>query len=149
MAAVQEFRYRSPHPVGGWRTGSHEGTAPGAGLEFATHLRLHDRPDPRRLDLRASMANLRSEWLVRVNRQQAAMTVRLLVDVSASMRFGSPPKLEVVAGFVQALGQSAFRVGDSVGMAAFDRAERPNLRVAALRHRGMGEMLASLLLASQ
>ena len=44
---------------------------PGAGLEFATHLRLFDRPDPRRLDLRASIANLRSEWLVRVNRQQA------------------------------------------------------------------------------
>jgi uncharacterized protein (DUF58 family) len=149
MAALQEFRYRSPHRVGGWRTGSHEGTAPGAGLEFATHLRLHERPDPRRLDLRASIASLQSEWLVRVNRQQAAMTVRLLVDVSASMRFGAPSKLEVVAAFVQALGQSAFRVGDAVGMAAFDRAERPDLRIPAWRHRGMGEMLASLLLQSQ
>ena len=149
MAEVQEFRYRSPHRVGGWRTGSHEGSAPGAGLEFATHLRLYDRPDPRRLDLRASIANLRSEWLVRVNRQQAAMTVRLLVDVSASMRFGAPSKLEVVAGFVQALGRSAFRVGDAVGMAAFDRHERPDLRIAAWRHRGMGEMLASLLLHSE
>jgi uncharacterized protein (DUF58 family) len=149
MAAVQEFRYRSPQRVAGWRTGSHEGTAPGAGLEFATHVRLYDRPDPRRLDLRASIASLRSEWLVRVHRQQAAMTVRLLVDVSASMRFGTPSKLEVVAAFVQALGQSAFRVGDAVGMAAFDRAERPDLRIAAWRHRGMGEMLASLLLQSQ
>jgi uncharacterized protein (DUF58 family) len=149
MTAVQEFRYRSPHRVGGWRTGSHEGTAPGAGLEFAAHLRLHERPDPRRLDLRASIASLQSEWLVRVNRQQAAMTVRLLVDVSASMRFGSPSKLEVVAGFVRALGQSAFRVGDSVGMVAFDGAERPDLRIAAWRHRGMGDMLAALLLQSQ
>ncbi|MBC5782210.1 MxaS protein [Ramlibacter sp. USB13] len=149
MAAVQEFRYRSPHRVGGWRTGTHEGTGPGAGLAFATHLRLFDWPDPRRLDLRASMASLRSEWLVRVNRQQAAMTVRLLVDVSASMRFGTPSKLEVVADFARALGQSAFRVGDAVGMAAFDRTERPELRIAAWRHRGMGEMLASLLLQSR
>src|SRR4051812_23025678 len=149
MAAEQEFRYRSPHRIGGWRTGAHEGTAPGAGLEFATHLRLYDRPDPRRLDLRASLGNLQSDWLVRGNRQQAAMTVRLLIDVSASMRFGAPPKLEVVAGFVQALGRSAFRVGDSLAMAAFDRAERPDLRIAAWRHRGMGEMLASLLLQSQ
>src|SRR4051812_31798725 len=109
MEAVQEFRYRSPHRVGGWRVGSHEGRAPGAGLEFASHVRLYDRPDPRRLDLRASIASLQSEWLVRVNRQQAAMTVRLLVDVSASMRFGTPPKLEVVAAFVRALGQSALR----------------------------------------
>ena len=149
MSAVQEFRYRSPHRVGGWRTGTHEGTAPGAGLEFATHLRLFDRPDPRRLDLRASIASLHSDWLVRVNRQQAAMTVRLMVDVSASMRFGAPAKLELVAAFVQALGQSAFRVGDAVGMAAFDRAERADLRIPAWRHRGMGEMLASLLLQSQ
>lgn len=149
MDAAQEFRYRSPHRVTGWRVGSHEGRAPGAGLEFATHWRLRDRPDPRRLDLRASIASLRSEWLVRVNRQQAALTVRLLVDVSASMRFGEPSKLEVVAAFVQALGQSAFRVGDAVGMAAFDCVERPDLRIAAWRHRGMGEMLASLLLQSQ
>jgi len=149
MEDVQEFRYRAPQRVPGWRTGSHAGTAPGSGLAFATHLRLQDHPDPRRLDLRASIASLRSEWLVRVNRQQAAMTVRLLVDVSASMRFGTPSKLEVAAGFVRALGQSAFRVGDAVGMAAFDRAERPDLRVSAWRHRGMGEMLASLLLQSE
>src|SRR3954462_3700989 len=135
MAAVQEFRYRSPHRVGGWRTGSHEGTGPGAGLQFLAHLRLFGRPAPRRLDLRASVASLQSDWLVRVNRQRAAMTVRLLVDVSASMRFGAPGKLEVVAGFVQALGHSAFRVGDAVGMVAFDRAERPELRVGAWRHR--------------
>jgi hypothetical protein len=149
MAEVQEFRYRSPHRVGGWRTGSHEGTGPGAGLEFVTHLRLYDRPDPRRLDLRASLASLPPEWLVRVNRQQAAMTVRLLVDVSASMRFGAPSKLEVVADFVRALGQSAFRVGDAVAMAAFDHAERPDLRIPGWRHRGMGDMLASLLLQSR
>jgi len=148
MEDVQEFRYRAPQRVPGWRTGSHAGTAPGAGLAFAAHLRLQDHPDPRRLDLRASIASLRPEWLVRVNRQQAAMTVRVLVDVSASMRFGTPSKLAVAAAFVQALGHSAFRVGDAVGMAAFDRTERPDLRVAAWRHRGMGEMLASLLLQS-
>ena len=149
MDPVQEFHYRSRHRVPGWRTGSHAGTAPGAGLEFATHLRLQDHADPRRLDLRASIASLRGDWLVRMNRQQTAMAVRLLVDVSASMRFGTPGKLEVVAGFVRALGQSAFRVGDAVGMAAFDHRERPDLRVAAWRHRGMGEMLASLLLQSR
>jgi uncharacterized protein (DUF58 family) len=149
MGEVQEFRYRSPRRIPGRRTGSHEGTGPGDGLAFASHLRLQDHPDPRRLDLRASIASLQPGWLVRVNRQQAAMTVRLLVDVSASMQFGTPSKLAVVAEFAQALGQSAFRVGDAVGMAAFDRTERPDLRVPAWRHRGMGEMLASLLLQSR
>lgn len=149
MEQVQEFRYRAPGRFPGWLAGSHAGSRPGAGLEFASHLRLQDHPDPRRLDLRASIASLRPEWLVRVNRQQAAMTVRLLVDVSASMRFGTPAKLELAAGFIRALGQSAFRVGDAVGMCAFDRSERPDLRVAAWRHRGMGEMMAALLLQSQ
>lgn len=149
MDDVQEFRYRAPGRVPGWHAGSHAGSMPGAGLQFASHLRLQDHPDPRRLDLRASIASLRPGWLVRVNRQQAAMTVRLLVDVSASMRFGTPAKLAVAAAFVRALGQSAFRVGDAVGMAAFDRSERADLRVAAWRHRGMGEMLADLLLQSE
>jgi uncharacterized protein (DUF58 family) len=146
MTPVQEFRYRSPQRVAGQRTGSHAARALGAGLEFVTHQSLYARPDPRRLDLRASIASLGSDWLVRVNRQHAAMTVRVLVDVSASMRFGAPTKLEVVAAFVQSLGHSAFRVGDAVGMVAFDRSERPDLRIPAWRHRGMGDMLAALLL---
>ncbi len=149
MSELQEFRYRSPHRIGGQRTGTHAATGLGAGLEFVTHLSLYDRPDPRRLDLRASIASLQSDWLVRANRQRAAMTVRLLVDVSASMHFGAPPKLEVVDGFVRALGHSAFRVGDALGMVAFDRAERPELRVGAWRHRGMGEMLADMLRTSE
>lgn len=149
MRAVPEFRYRSPHRVAGQRTGTHAGLGLGAGLEFLTHLSLYERPDPRRLDLRASIASLQSDWLVRVNRQRAAMTVRLLVDVSASMRFGAPGKLEVVAAFVRSLGHSAFRVGDAVGLVAFDSAERAELRVAAWRHRDMGEMLADLLLRSE
>lgn len=149
MDAVQEFRYRSPHRVPGQRTGTHAGSGLGSGLEFVTHLSLYARPDPRRLDLRASLASLQSDWLVRVNRQRAAMTVRLLVDVSASMRLGAPGKLEAVADFVRALGHSAFRVGDAVGMVAFDRAERPELRIAAWRHRAMGDMLADLLLQAQ
>ena len=53
-------------------------------LEFFAHQRLFDHPDPRRLDLRASLADLHGEWLVRVNRQRAAVTARLPADVSAS-----------------------------------------------------------------
>lgn len=149
MAAVQEFRYRSPHRVAGQRTGTHAGSGLGSGLEFVTHLSLYARPDPRRLDLRASLASLQSDWLVRVNRQRAAMTVRLLVDVSASMRLGAPGKLEGVADFVRSLGQSAFRLGDAVGMVAFDHSERAELRTGPWRHRAMGEMLADRLLQAE
>jgi len=118
----------------------------GAGQEFVSHTRLYDRPDPRRLDLRASLRNIRQDWLVRVNRQQASIPVHAVVDVSASMSFGSRrSKLDVAAEFVEALGQSTFRVGDALGMFAFDSRERTDLFVPAMVSRGMGETMATLL----
>ena len=146
MAAVQEFHYRLPHRVGSQRPGSHPGSSLGAGQEFVSHMSLYDRPDPRRLDLRASLRDLSGDWLVRVNRQRAGIPVHVVADVSASMRFGAlKPKLHVVAEFVEALGQSAFRVGDALGMLAFDARERADLFVPAHLSRGIGSVMASML----
>lgn len=109
-------------------------------------MSLYDRPDPRRLDLRASLRALDDDWLVRVNRQRTGVAVRVIVDVSASMLFGSArPKLHVVADFAEALGDSAFRVGDAVGMMAFDHAQRTDLFVPARVSRGMGSVMSELL----
>jgi hypothetical protein len=146
MDTPQEFHYRLPGRVSGQRPGSHPGSSIGAGQEFVSHMSLYDRPDPRRLDLRASLRGLNDEWLVRVNRQRAGASVRALVDVSASMMFGSQrPKLHVVADFIEALGLSAFRVGDAVGMMAFDEAERADLFMPARVSRGMGSLMGSAL----
>jgi uncharacterized protein (DUF58 family) len=140
----QEFHYRLPRRVGGWRPGSHRGSSFGAGLEFVSHMSLYDRPDPRRLDLRASLRHTSDDWLVRVNRQRVGIPVHVLVDVSASMAFGAPQsKLQIIADFVEALGQSAFRVGDALGLLAFDEEERPELFMPALLSRGMGSVMAT------
>jgi len=146
MDAPQEFHYRVAGRVSGQRPGSHPGLSVGVGQEFVKHISLYDRPDPRRLDLRASLRTLNSDWLVRANRQRAGITVRALVDVSASMSFGSVrPKLHVVADFVESLGMSAFRVGDAVGMMAFDQAERADLFIPARVSRGMGTIMSAAL----
>src|ERR1700760_1306606 len=109
-------------------------------------MRLYDRPDPRRLDLRASLRNIEQDWLVRVNRQRSSIPVHAVVDVSAAMIFGSRrTKLEIAAEFLEALGQSTFRVGDSLGMLAFDERERTDLFVPARMGRGVGDTLARLL----
>jgi uncharacterized protein (DUF58 family) len=109
-------------------------------------MRLYDRPDPRRLDLRASLRNIQQDWLVRVNRQKMSIPVHAVMDVSTSMSFGSgKSKLDVAADFVAALGRSTFRVGDALGMLAFDASERRDLFVPALVSRGMGETMAGLL----
>jgi uncharacterized protein (DUF58 family) len=146
MSAPQEFHYRLPYRVGGQRPGSHPGSSLGAGQEFVSHISLYDRPDPRRLDLRASLRDFGGNWLVRVNRQRAGVPVHVIVDVSASMSFGSrKSKLEVAADFVDALGRSAFAVGDALGMRAFDAVEREDLFMPALRGRGIGSVMAAML----
>jgi len=146
MSAAHEFHYRLPGRVGGHRLGSHPGSGLGAGQQFASHQRLYERPDPRRLDLRASLRDVRGEWLVRIYHQQAGIPVHVVVDVSTSMSFGARrPKLQVVAEFVEALGRSTFRVGDALGMLAFDAHERDDLFVPALLSRGIGSVMASML----
>lgn len=146
MNGPAEFHYRLPMRAGGFRPGSHPGSGFGAGQEFAMHGRLFDYPDPRRLDLRASVRAARSEWLVRVHLQRAAIPVQVIVDVSASMHFGTrQTKLQVAADFVEALGHSAFRVGDQLGMLAFDSHARDDLFMPARYGRGVANVLATML----
>jgi uncharacterized protein (DUF58 family) len=146
MNASHEFHYKLPRRAAGWRPGSHPGSSLGAGQEFVSHVSLYDRPDPRRLDLRASLRDLRGDWLVRVNRQRVSVPVHVVADVSASMSFGSrKSKLEIAGDFVAALSQSTFRVGDPLGMLAFDARERTDLFVPALLSRGMGAVMARAL----
>ena len=141
-----EFQYRLPQRVSGWRPGAHAGTGLGAGMEFVSHMSLHDRPDPRRIDLRASLRSPGDDWLVRVSRQRAGITVHAVVDVSASMAFGQPlRKLDVAADLVEALGVSAFRMGDAVGLLAFDGRERDDLFMPPMRGRAIGSFMAARL----
>jgi uncharacterized protein (DUF58 family) len=146
MPPLKEFHYRLPARVAGIRPGSHRGTSVGAGQEFVSHTRLFDHPDPRRIDIRASIRGGHGEWLVRLHRQRVAVSVHALVDVSASMRFGgATSKLEAAAQFAEALGYSAFRHGDRVGMLAFDAGERGDLFLPARHTRGAGALMGATL----
>lgn len=144
--AVPEFHYRLPATFGGQRPGAHRGSSLGAGQAFAAHRRLFDHPDPRRIDLRASVRDVRGEWLVRIQRQRVATPVHAVVDVSASMHFGARrSKLEVVADFIEALGHSAFRTGDALGLLAFDHRVRDDLWTPPRHSRGAGTAMAQAL----
>jgi hypothetical protein len=152
MDAIDEFQYRLNTAAGGFRPGAHPGTGLGAGQEFAAHGRLFDHPDPRRIDLRASLLDARGEWLVRTYRQRASVPVHAVVDVSASMAFGAVrTKLDVVADFVDSLGRSAFRAGDPAGLMAFnlDRTDDVNrcedLYLPARHSRAVGRAMADAL----
>lgn len=146
MSRINEFHYRLPATFSGQRPGAHRGTSLGAGQAFAAHRRLFDHPDPRRIDLRASVREVRGDWLVRIQRQRVAVAVHAVVDVSASMHFGAQrAKLAVVADFVEALGHSAFRSGDALGLLAFDHGLRDDLFTPARHSRGAGLAMADAL----
>ncbi|MFC0402512.1 DUF58 domain-containing protein [Paraburkholderia rhizosphaerae] len=146
MSPLKEFHYRLPVRVAGVRPGSHRGTSVGVGQEFISHARLFDYPDPRRIDIRASIRGGYGEWLVRLHRQRVAVPVYAVVDVSASMRFGhTTSKLDAAAQFAEALGYSAFRHGDRVGMLAFDTSERDDLFLPARHVRGAGALMSDTL----
>jgi hypothetical protein len=144
MNDLREFHYRLPSRVPGQRPGAHEGTGLGSGQLFAAHRRLFDHPDPRRLDLRASLRDLRHEWLVRIQRQRTAVPVHAVIDLSASMHFGAgKTKLEVAADFIEALGRSVFRAGDALGVMGFDAIARQDFFMPLRQGRGLGAAMAT------
>ena len=146
-----EFHYRLRRAATGHRPGAHAASTLGAGHRFAGHARLFDIPDPRRIDLRASLRDVGREWLVRTYQQRAAIPVYAVVDVSASMSFGARvPKLARVAEFVEAMGNSAFRAGDPAGLIGFDTVGigatgAAGIDVPARHSRGVGSLLGAQL----
>jgi len=146
MISGGEFQYRLLRVTGGQRPGSHAASSLGVGHRFAGHARLFDLPDPRRLDLRASLRDVRREWLVRTQLQRAAIPLYAVVDVSASMRCGAPAtKLERASRLVESMGNSAFRSGDPAGLIVFAATEPAAMGIPARHGRGIGTLLGSQL----
>lgn len=118
---MQEFHYKVHWRARGQRQGFHAAATQGSGMEFVGHAPLSGYGDPRRIDIRASLANPTGDWLVRLHRTRAALPVCVVLDLSASMGFaGVRRKLDVVEAFVASAGFSARRTGDAFGLIAAD-----------------------------
>lgn len=140
---VQEFHYRVPWRARGYRPGHHKGQQGGGGLDFRGHAPLLDMPDPRRLDVLASLRDPFETWKVRVYSQRTSVPVYLLADVSASMAFhGRHRKLDVLADFALSLGYSTYRTGDPFGCIACDDRVREEALILPTHAKGAG-MIAS------
>ncbi|MCI1192579.1 DUF58 domain-containing protein [Calidifontimicrobium sp. SYSU G02091] len=145
-AMPREFHYRVGAPVRGEVPGAHRSLRGGGGQEFRAHAPLVDAPDPRRLDLHASLRDPFGRWLVRLNRERRAVPVVLALDLSASMGFtGERRRLDVVADFAASLAWSVSRNGDSFAAVGADEAVRPEWLLPATRARAAGVPLAQAL----
>ena len=141
--AIREVHYRAGAPVLGHFPGHHRSTRGESGFEFHGHASMLDAPDPRRLDLHASLRDPFGDWRVRIYRQRMSIPVVVVADLSASMGFsGRARKLGVLADFVDSLAWSAWRTADSFGFIGCDSSVRADLLQPQSRARGAGAEIA-------
>lgn len=133
-----EFHYRVA-----WRShrahpGHHRSNQIGGGDEFAGHVPLTSYPDPRNIDVHATLHDPFGQLMVRVFRQRSSLPVYVLADLSASMAFGAPrSKLNSLADFSAAAAYSAYRTGDPFGFYGFDRIVRWDCHLPLRWYKGM------------
>jgi uncharacterized protein (DUF58 family) len=111
---VEAFIYKIP-PLG-YRPslGAHRGQMAGSGQLFSHHDSLLARPDPRRLDLRASVLDPFGNYRVKVFQQRTQLPVILIADLSASMSFqGKHSRQQALSDFIVSASLSATETGDS------------------------------------
>lgn len=145
----QEFTYRFPHKVFGQVPGGHSGTALGSGDRFAGFADLFDFPDPRRLDIRASLRAQTADvtngeqqrWLVRRYQQRSSINLWLLADMSRSMTVASVDHLRM-AKLAHMIANSAVGLGDRFAMAGFDSIWRQDMTVMPTRQRSIPSIVA-------
>lgn len=105
--------------------GSYHSVFKGRGMAFSEVRQYQPGDDVRFIDWNVSARM--SDTYVKVFTEEREMTVMLLVDVSASERFGSvaQPKTETVAEVAALLAFSAIKNNDRVGLILFsDRVEK-------------------------
>ena len=103
--------------VFGLRPGGHASLSHGAGGAHAGLAPLLADPDPRRIDLRATLRDPFGTVWVRRQRQLAEIDVIALVDCSGSMGFhGRASRPELVQHLVTGLAHAASRSSDRFGL---------------------------------
>ena len=145
---VTEFHYRIPWRPRGQRPGHHRGSDFGAGQEFGGYAPLGRAPDPRRLDVRATLADPLGTWQVRLYQQRTAIPVWLIADLSGSM--SAPPgggKMQRLRELAASLAYSVHRTGDAFGFMGCDDEVVPDLLLPPTHARGAGAEVETRLAA--
>ena len=132
MEETSDFQYKLFGSSNSSRPGSHKSSARGSGMEFNRLVSLQQYPDPRRLDLRASIIDPYERWLVREFKQRSAVSVFAIVDLSASVRFnGLQNGKNLIIKILTSVMNSTRRYGDRFGLVGFDNKFRKDWFIPA------------------
>jgi uncharacterized protein (DUF58 family) len=128
------------------RPGAFRGVHSGGGDHIRASIPLHERADPRRLDLRATARDPFGGVWVREYEQNSALKVAVLADVSASMGYvGRYDKMEQLRRVATSIARTAWRNGDAFGFHAASETPRRELSLPARVNRGAADWIAGRL----
>ncbi len=136
---LREFHYKIDWRAKSHLPGHHRSSQSGGGLEFRGNIPLLASPDPRRLDIRASLSDPFEQWFVRSFRQRSQVPVYLIADLSASIGFsGERRKMDVLADFTESVAYSVHRTGDRFAFMGCDDVLRADFLLPPTHALGAG-----------
>ncbi len=131
----------------GVRPGAHPAQGDGGDGTFRALVPLVARPDPRRIDLRASLRDPFEGVHVRTFAPRRATTVAVLTDLSGSMGFDGTGA--EVARLAATLAASAGATGDEFALIGAGDGVRADAFIPASRRRGLGAQVAATLSSAE
>lgn len=145
----QEFYYHLAWRTRGFQPGTQATRTAGGNADFQSYVPFLENPNPRRIDLRATLRTVPRQLMSRSYHDRCSIAVYTVLDLSGSMQFsGNSNKLKVIADIVAAVAWSATRNGDSFGLVACDHAVRHDLYEAPSHRLGLAAEIRTKLLSS-
>lgn len=143
LAKIAGLSLRARRVVEGTISGLHKSPFHGFSVEFAEYREYSPGDDLRRLDWR--VFGRTDRYYVKQFEEESNLRATLVMDASASMRYGSGPLNKFAYGATLAASLATLLIGqqDPVGLALFDRQPRKVLPPAATQAqlaRIMGEL---------
>jgi uncharacterized protein (DUF58 family) len=131
LARITMLGLRAQRVVEGTISGLHRSPLHGVSVEFADYREYAPGDDLKRLDWRAYARTNRH--FIKQYEEESNLRATLLVDASASMKYGRGPmnKFNYAATLAASIAHLCVKQRDAVGMAIFDNAERAWLRPVA------------------
>ena len=151
LAALGDLHLRARTVVEGFLAGLHLDARSGAGVEFQQFRAYQPGDDPRRIDWRA--ASRSDRYVVREAEVERDVTVRFLLDASASMAHGmvgdasggeARAKFDLARTLVACLAYLADHQGDHIALHVLGGGMRTARRGRPARGRALRELLHEL-----
>src|SRR4051812_28706505 len=150
LRQVKRIELRTNRLVSSLAAGRYRSAFRGQGMEFDEGREYTEGDDIRAIEWNVTARAGRP--YVKVYREERELTVMLLVDVSASMRFGAIPglsprvKIALAAEAAAVVGVTALRNHDRIGLVLFS--DRTELHLPARKGRGHAMRLVREVLAA-